>query len=454
LSPAFAQAPELRVSPAARPGERIDTVLTGPAQQVFVTLLDGHGGPWRLFEQTLYLGLRQTVVVDGGSLGFGGFRATALPVPLSAPLGQPLYFQSLVLAGNRLQATDGESAVVVSSRLLIVQDYDDPTAAGITGSYDATVRGRVQAAGVRRRVHDVVPRQGVALPQAVLGPLNPFGVRMQSVYRAADIGATGDAEVLAAVRWKPATAVTADAIGGFDMRVAHSRVVPDYSIDPFSALPRYPDSGLDLRFASNVRPGDQLTTIYSGGYVIDPARQQADGYMPYPDLQQQFTYNGFDSLVLDFAVPPSTSTGSNGQQVYLMVQSSNQPHARAITAGQRNQLVTNPHALLAANTGECVWHELQLEFLCYESSATSPWLAAPSLTPDYGDPFVSSSVPAGTSASIEYRGAPNPDGRNATLWSPRIDVADGLRYLQYRIRFIANSGELRPSVDQIVIPVN
>ncbi|MEZ5964749.1 MAG: hypothetical protein R3F56_12955 [Planctomycetota bacterium] len=451
-----AQAPELRVTPAARPGEVLDTIVLGHPGQPFVTLVDIAGGPRAALGQVFHLALSNSLTaLDSGVLGLAGFHTLSLTLPRQAPVGVPLYFQTVV-GGDRLGLTDGESAVAYQSSRLLVQDFTDPVAMGMVGDYDTTVRGRVQAAAPRRRTQDVVPRQqGIPFPTGVLGSLNPFGVRQQSVYRAADVGASGAVEVLTAVRWKPVGQVSFDAIGQFELRVSHSRVVPDFTIDPFSALPLYPNSGLSLQLADNVKPSDQPVTVYSGGYIVDPRNQRSDGYMPYPDLQHEFRYNGFDSLLLDFVVPPSTSNGSNGQQVYVMVQSSPQPNARAFTAGRSGRLVTNPDRIAVAEQGDNSWFEVQLDFLCPESRATSPWLRAPSTSPDYHTPFVSTSNPLGGNIALEFRGATRPDGGDATPWSPSIDAIDRMEFLQYRIRFFAPaSGGLLPSVDQIVIPVD
>jgi len=450
-----AQAPELRVTPAARPGGQLDLIVLGQPSQPYATLVDATGGPRAALGQTFYLGLTGAVtVLDAGVLGLGGFRASSLPLPPQAPIGLPLFFQSVV-AAPALAATDGESAVLLNSSAVIVQDFVDPAAQGITGTYDVGVRGRVQGAAAHRRRHDVVPNQGAVFSQPILGPLNPYGVRQQNVYRAADVGATGAAELLTAVRWKPFGPVAFDAFGHIEIRAAHSRVVPDYSVDPFSALPRYPDSGLSLTLAGNVKPGEQPVTVYSGGYIIDPVHQQADGFMPYPDLQGRFLYNGFDSLLLDFVVPPSTAVGVNGHRIYVMVQSSAQPNARAYSAGRPNRLVMQPDRITLADQGDNSWFEVQLEFLCLESQAVSPWLHAPVAAPDYHPPYVSQSVPVGASVLVEFRGATRPDGSDATPWLPSIDIADGLPFLQYRIRFFAAvTGGLAPSVDQLVIPVN
>lgn len=452
-----AQAPELRVTPAAPAGGRLDWVLLGTPGHAFLTLLDVTGGPVSYLDRTLFLGGTPLLtVLDVGVLGLGGIRVQSLTVPVSAPVGVPFYLQALTTDGAFVpRPSDGESAVVFASQHVLVQDYLDPTAMGMTGTFDATVHGRLQGAAPQRRVRNVVPNTGVPFGHPVMGPLNPHGVRQQCVYRSADLGASGVPELITAIRWRPLGAVRFDAIGAFQVRASHSQVVPDYTLDPWSGLPRFPASGLSLRIADNVKPGEQQTIVYSGGYVIDPANRQLDGYMPYPDLQRSFEYNGYDSLLLDFVVPPNTATGQNGQLVWLMVQSSAQPHSRVFTAGRFGRLVMNPDQVVDAEGGDNAWHEIQLEFVRVDSSATSQWLAAPVPQPDYHAPYVSSSIPSGASVRLEFRGATRPDGLDAGPWWTDIDAIDGRRYLQYRVHFrAAVAGIAPPSVDQIVFPIN
>lgn len=456
MTTAVAQAPELRVAPAARPGERIDHLLVGVAGDPFATMLSSGGGPVSLLDQTIYLDPRLVIVIDSGVLGLGGFRAGSLATPTTAPIDVPIYFQSVILDRvASLRASDGESSTLYRSRHVIVQDFADPVAQGLVGSYDADVRGRLQAGRTQTRTHDVVPLVGVAFGSSVTGPFAPFGVRQQSVYRATDIGADGTPEFLTAIRWQPHrfTPVQFDAGMQLDLRAAHSHVVPDYSIDPFSALPRFPQSGLGTTFANNVRQGDPISPVYQGPYTIDPVQRRADGYMPFPVLQRPFAYNGVSSLLIEYRTT-GTHNGTNGFQTYLMVQSSSLPNARAIAAGTATAPI-DPQTVTAATSADCVWFELQLEFARMESVATSPWLAAPTAAPNFSAPIVSQSVPHGANVRLEFRGSRTANGGSPTTWINDIDLIDGYAFLQYRVSFQNPMGsDLRASVDQIVIPVD
>ncbi len=235
--------------------------------------------------------------------------------------------------------------------------------------------------------------------------------------------------------------------------VSHSLVVPDYSIDPISALARFPASGLSRTFGANVKPTEVPQVVYDGAYTLDAANLRPDGYLPYPPPQSAFAYNGIDSLLLDLQVPPSPGTlGANGALVHLMMLSQAEPYSRAVDAGTATVPV-NPFLSTQANTADNALHEVQLEFARLRSEALSPWRTAPVPAPDYHAPSVAASVPPGASLVVEYR------GRNAfggiTAWSTGIDFVDGFPQLQYRVTFFADLATgAAPSVDAIVIPVN
>ena len=90
------------------------------------------------------------------------------------------------------------------------------------------------------------------------------------------------------------------------------------------------------------------------------------------------------------------------------------------------------------------------------SDATSPWLPGSSIflpTPDYGAPLVAKVQPFDTDIQIEWRGAVDATGLEATLWAPSPDIADGLPFLQFRATFRASliTGA-RPILTNVVVP--
>lgn len=451
-----AQAPELRATPYILRGDAVDFVLFAQPGAYAVLLFSDDGGPTPYLGETWYLGLGAGLgVLDAGPVGSGGFRTTRITSTATAPLGVPLYFQGVAIDLSQpvpLHATDGESCVVGASRLALIEDYLDPAATGLTGNFDHAVRGRVQAAPARIRTHDVPPVGGTVFGQAIYGPLNPSGVRTMSVYRAADLGSTGEPELLTAIRWRAELPVSFDVFHNVAIDVAHSQVVPDYSIDPFTALPRFPASGLVQTFAQNVSTGEIPVRVFQGDYVIDPVNRRPDGYVPFPAMRW-FAWNGVDSLLLDFRTPPdAAAAGTNGLRAYLMVQSTAQPNARVLSFGRFGNLV-DPYAATVAQTGDCAYYDLQFEFLRLESTAISRWLQASIAQPDWRTPLVSRSQPPASLIAIEYRGARDALGQTATAWSANVDVADGLPFLQYRILFTTTLGApTLPSVDQLVIP--
>ncbi len=453
---AIAQSPELRVTPFVVHGQSVDLVLFAPPGASSVTLFDVSGGPSRFLGATYHLGLTAGLgVLDAGLVGTGGFRTARIPTSLGAPLGVPLYLQSVLIepsAVSPLVPSDGESCVVWSSSSALIEDYDDPIAMGLSGSFDAAVRGRVQASPARTRIHDRAPTGGFEFAQPLAGPLNAFGVRTQSVYRATDLGSTGDPERLVAIRWRPKLGVTPDVFHNLSIDVAHSHVVPDYVVDPWTALPRSPASGLGLSFAANVKAGETPQRLFRGDYQIAPADLRRDGYMPFPVIRP-FDWNGVDSLLVDFRTPPdAAASGANGLRVFLMVLSSPQPNARVTASGRAGSTV-DPYAVTVAQLGDNTYYDLQFEFVRVQSVALSRWLASPVATPDWSTPISSISQPAGSDIALEFRGARDAFGQTATAWSADIDAFDGYAFLQYRIRFTVVPGAATlPSVDQLVIP--
>jgi hypothetical protein len=241
--------------------------------------------------------------------------------------------------------------------------------------------------------------------------------------------------------------VVRQVLPNFAVDVSHTKAVPDYSLDPWSAFPKFPDSGISLTFANN--PSDAPLRVCSGAYTI-PARASNGGFVPYPALQREFVYDGVSSLLLDFTTEPAPlSPGANGQQVYVMITSAPQPFVRAVTQG-----VANPSVQTQAQRADNAQTGMRFEFARVQSEALSGWLPAPIGTPDYQPPYPGVSIPAGASIEVEYRGDTTGTGGNATAWSTDINFADGMPFLQFRVTFRAATSGARPSLDSLVIPVN
>ncbi len=134
-------------------------------------------------------------------------------------------------------------------------------------------------------------------------PLSALGSKLQSLWRYCDVGyalvdeSTYNVDV-EHLYWAPAGGnVVADAFDLFEIRLAHTRYLPDESVDPTSLLPIYPNSGLVTTYASNLldATGDPQQVVHPRelGYIVNPGDKKfsATGQtqvMPYP-LNQGIT---------------------------------------------------------------------------------------------------------------------------------------------------------------------
>jgi hypothetical protein len=457
---AAAQQPQYVVTPAAKPGGVLRFALVGKPGHAFVTLLDIHGGPRRFLGEEFFLGLGTPLTfLDTGILGLGGLRLRSISVPMTGvPIGLVFYTQAIVvdpLAPNGVfRSSNGESTVLYKSSRVLVEEFRDPVLQGYTGKFDRTRRYRLMGAAVTRRVHTVRPRQGRKFLQPIAGPLNVYGARVQMVYRAVDLGAVGDREVLTALRWLPHGKVLKATHKRLVIDAVHTFVVPDYTVDPFTAFPKYPNSGLKTVFAQNPRKGDPPVRIIDGSYAIKPSDVRADGYVSYPTPRSNFVYDGIHSLLLDFKMDPTPGlTSANGQQIQLMVLSSPRPDGRVHASGKTGKVV-NPHTV-TSGIGDNAMSYMQFEFARVDSEALSPWRKAPVARPNYHTPTIAKSQPPGTQIIVYYRGADSANGTNPTFWSNNINFADARPYLQFRITMIgdARTGAV-PSLESIVVPID
>ncbi len=458
--PVAAQLPQYFVTPAVKPGGKIQLALVGQPGHPFVSLIDLSGGPGVFLGEELFLGLSPSLtLLDAGTFGVGGLRVQSIGVPAAGvPVGVVFYMQSLVLDSQAPNGTfrpsNGESTALYASTQVMVEEFSDPVLQGYTGTYDKTRRHRLMGGAISRRVHTVRYRQGTPFTLPMYGPLNPDGARVQMVYRAGDLGGAGNREVLTALRWLPFGKVTQVKFKRLVIDVGHTRVVPDFTIDPKTSFPRFPASGLDVTFARNPKPGEAHLRIVDAAYSLRPADVRPDGYVNYPTPSKDFVYNGFDSLLLDFKMEATPGPKSpNGMRIQLMVLSSPQPNARVHNGGRSGSTV-NPHTVKTGR-GDNTMSYMQFEFTSVETFAQSPWRKSPVPSPDYHTPSIAKSVPVGTSILVEYRGADSATGTGAIPWGSNVNFVDRKLYLQYRITLVANprTGAV-PSLEAIVIPIN
>lgn len=456
----LAQAPILQMDPSVvvtMTGATANHQLQAPAGALFGVFADVAGGPIDLLGERLYLGLTPAMIaIHSGVVPSGGLAQGSLHLPfVPGVAGLVLYGQAVVLDANApnglFLASNGASSLVHTGPGAVVATFDN--LAGYTGSFAADVAGHLRGGAVTHRTYVTVDPQGIPFSIGIRSPLDGTGCREQMVYRPQNLGATGEPELIVGIAWRrePSTFFGPDFFPWFELRAGHTDVVPDYTIDSFSSLPVFPNSGLDQTFAANERPGAPPQLLFQGSYTVDPAAALPGGYVPFP-LAAPFAYDGVSSLLLDFRTHASPSGGINGSRVWLMVQSTAQPNSRVVAHGAAGAPI-DPD-LVTSGTGDNAMHELLVEFARVETSAQSPWLSANLPGPDYGTPVIAQSLPWGTSMTFAYRGASNSSGANATAWSPSPDVADGMPYLQFRVVFHSNllTGE-RPVLDTLVVPV-
>jgi len=461
MAAAVSQSPTFRMDPAVMLGLNGATItydLSANSGTMYSMLASLDGGPIGVLGERFYLGLTPAPITLGvGVMPAAGIAAGSLQVPAFAGfVGLAIYGQGAVIdtaAPNGLfRATNAESSLIYGSPTALVVDFDDPAASGFTGNYSQQIAGHVSGGPVTHRTHRTISPQGVFFPLPLPNPLNPHGCREQMVYRVQDLRATGVPEVVTAIRWFSATPLVIDSFQQFEIAIGHSPVVPDYTVGAWTALPVAPGSGLNPLFHLNHVPSAPPVTVYQGPYVMVPAMQRPDGYVPLPAFTP-FAYDGTSSLLIEFKTfADPQATGANGMYGSLMVQSSPLPAARNKKGGTAGALV-NP-AQVTQGTGDNWMADLQIEFARIETNAQSPWHDSGLPAPDYGAPAIAASLSSGTSVQIEYRGTAAL-GTTPTAWSSSPNIADGLRYLQFRMTFLANlqSGEV-PVVDTLVVPIN
>jgi len=144
-----------------------------------------------------------------------------------------------------------------------------------------------------------VPGLMTPLSFGVHTPLTPLGSKLQHVWRYCDLGWNArdatkfDLDVVG-VNWAPIGGqVISDFYSEFEIRLAHSRFLPDEQLDQF-LLPKYPNSGLrggpNNLFTDNILidPLSPQKVVHprSLGYTVNPAdlfvSQSGTTLMPFP----------------------------------------------------------------------------------------------------------------------------------------------------------------------------
>jgi len=356
--------------------------------------------------------------------------------------------------------------------------------------------------------------------------------------------------------WSPAGGVVvADFFEQFEIRLAHSVFLPDEDISIFSLLPKYPGSGLPgppATYDGNVLSpsgggGQEVVHPRALGYRVDPSdlfvAPTGTKLMPYPlnksggpyrtyvwrdtgvveraapggagvplDIEtgpplelyaagQEGTVFGAGRvrtiglpLLMEFRCFPSdTGLGLNPLAVALAINSSANPHFRALSAGgvDRNGNVVpknpdlepvptgafNPVSLPPGRPSrpvDNVSYRGQVDVVVRVSRAHTAWIDTGLSAPDYVPPVVEAFTPEATRILLDFRGAvgfagpSNPfdaeqiDAYGAVrqggvsflggsaAWSQDISAADGARYLQVRVTFLNDVARgLSPELDTL-----
>lgn len=456
------QSPNLHMTPAPSISQVSANIVfslsNAPPNGPFTIFVDLDSGPVDLLGERFYLGFTNSfVAAQWGQTNAQGtaFRSSFVPLFPGAS-GLVIHGQGVVLdpaAPNGLfrVSNAASSCLTTTGTGLIVQTFDGSVIGSLTGNYSTDVPGQVRGAPVTTRTVRTVLPGTIPFNQGITSPLDPEGCREQVVYRASDLGATGEPERILAMRWRAQTAVQPELYQSFTIRMAHTSITPDYTVDPFTALPTQPNSGLAAAFADNEQLSDPSAVVYSGNYAIDPAHVLPGNYMPYP-MAATFDYDGVSSLLIDFrAGPTGNAQGLNGMAVNLALASSSLPGARCVAAGTPTNPI-NPNTVADGLPDNAI-PDFEFVFARTTSTAQSAWIVSNTSNLDYGTPVVAKTEPLGTSIQIEYRGG-DQNGNNPTAWSSSPDVADGRPALQYRITFVSNhlTGE-RPLIDTLAIPV-
>jgi hypothetical protein len=463
-----APGPSLRVTAAASltaaPTTSIVTGLSGAPGSPFAVLFDTGSGPVSFLGREIRLDLSPGLISPlVGTIPQNGIASATFLLPsLPALDGSLVFSQALVIdAGTgTLRTTNGESTVLHASDLAIVERFDAPAAEGFDGNFDPSSRDALRGVLSQRTIRPYTSGQVLdplasATPfgNPYQPPLDPRGCRAQSVIRAEELAASGETELVLDLRWRPfpGAALVPDAFGQVAIRLAHSTVDPDFTVDSFSALPVFPESGLSDTFANN--PSGPEMLVRTGGYIVDPANLTASGYLSW-GLTTPFAYNGMDNLLVDIRTSPATATGANGNLVYLAVQSSPLPASSVVASLLPTQPgFLDPNAVTTGKRTNALF-DVEIDLLRISSTATSPYRFAGVPTPDYGTPVVATVTPGASEVRVTYSGADDPAGTNATPFDPDVDLADGKPFLQIRIELISDAatGSI-PEVDTIVVPV-
>jgi hypothetical protein len=267
-------------------------------------------------------------------------------------------------------------------------------------------------------------------------PAWPNGCRVQVSYKQSDIGQPG---AITQIYWGPSSnALFAATHPNIKIRVGHTKDT---------------EGVLGSIFADNFLGGLPLPA-YDGSYDIpqradiDPQNAQG-GFWPYPDLSSPFEFNGQNGLLVDYAVQPAndcqllrywfhgTGAGFPGYP------------------GIRQLIADKPDADSANKATQPLVYDTEVIKKRRTTVAQSKFYNSNALQPDYGTPILSpANQPGGASFSLEWQGADDVSKTETyTPWAATTDIADGKRYIRFRVKLISNlNSNTVARFDEIRIP--
>ncbi|MEQ8763837.1 MAG: hypothetical protein RL885_07915 [Planctomycetota bacterium] len=313
-------------------------------------------------------------------------------------------------------------------------------------------------------------------PPGVQTPFNPQGARIQHAVPRTILGGGTSNTIwtLTGLSWAPiGNVVFADTWTDFSIDVGHTHVVPNTRTNSGGFL-QDSRSGLKQFWAQNYLADDPVTptTVVDRGtrYQIRPPSNLPNPFrVAFPSFDRTFPYNSTDTLLLDMGAAATAAGGFNGYQIFVSVQGWSDPDIRIFSAGTEGFVISDPWALEKAGGvggssnafGDNSVYIHTFFFKSTQTSSESPWFemfqgkpqgfdidwSAPVFEPDLAN------LPTGTQILVEYRGADDDNGTNATQWSKDFNVLDNRVAAKFRLTFLANPDtEQVPGIDSLAIP--
>lgn len=218
---------------------------------------------------------------------------------------------------------------------------------------------------------EALPAAMTVIPGGTRDPLNGLGCKMQTIWRYVDVGlAVSDITTynvdVEGLSWAPVGGqVVVDRFDEFEMRLAHSKFLPD---EVFNPLPFFPSSGLVKNFGVNLvnSTEDPQKTVHPKfrGYVINPGDKftAASGtqMVPFPMNHgispAQYSYYTWRDTGIRARGGPSTS-GADPCSYYL---------ATGISIGTCPPSGMDPvRQFYSVDNVQSVGLPLLMEFRCY-----------------------------------------------------------------------------------------